>query len=1043
VFVVFVANSSGKALARTRALLDSYAIRIGDQVWATPITKAALEEVRRALRRRASRQMSVACYRNDGRSGLKLEWIVGNRQHYDRLGRYAAQTQTRAEVMPQMFRCAALLARLSGESHDLGKATVLFQRKLRQSCEAARNSEPVADAVRHEWVSALALAALAGGRDAAGILVDPQTLGLEEELPVKGINSAADAAVACVVTHHYGLGHSQGSVSVLKKLSGKRIVNSSKHVRHHLLPQQRELLKLQTDETRQAWTQHVSRLQKLLARLQRMQQPPDFWLAAAFIARAALFLADHEVSSRDIFASGGILYANTSEGRDGKRALNQELFWHLREVGRQAAQNVRLFANPQLPCLDDPGRLLQMPADVPPRFRWQYEAASAMPQRPTLVFNVASTGAGKTRANVMLAVALRGGRAVRLSSAFNLRTLTLQTHTSYSQQLGFAAHECACLVGDPVTREVHAALHDDREEGDLGQTEVDVAGADGLGVPRWVEQHLLSLFGGNRERAKRIATLVAAPVLVSTIDFLDAAGDVTRGNEEHAWALLRLMHSDLILDEIDSYDSEAMVAVLRLVFIAGMLGRNVIVSSATLCQTLAVRVAQVWRRATDIARTAGLLRDDPMVALVSDKEPAEVMSASVENFAERYSRYMTNIVKADHAVTKLMVLAGVERSANALGSFCMAVEHAARQLHGHQRWQLQDWRVSVGLVRVANISTCIAVAEHLRLSGMHVMTYHAREPLLRRAWKEMQLDRILRRTANDQELQGAMLDQIKREFVPRGSDAIFVVVATPVEEVGRDHDFDWAVIEPSSAHSIVQTAGRVNRHRLHSIKQPNVAILQYCLKDLLGSSLCVFTSPGNEIVIDDLTRQTTHRLHDAGKLLGDLSTDSPRRLDASLLFGPQRCEFVKCDEQGIDLSIANAVEQHILGTLNSSFGLAWFGSWFGDAYPLRRKTKQTLYSLFKQGRSHHFKLLTYGRTKASGRYERFGWIERADVNIENTPPSRSWLSPSYEDVANDMQTMLGRSLTEMDMSFSVIGEDERPIDRIDWRGVVLSQQAKR
>jgi CRISPR-associated endonuclease/helicase Cas3 len=57
-------------------------------------------------------------------------------------------------------------------------------------------------------------------------------------------------------------------------------------------------------------------------------------------------------------------------------------------------------------------------------------------------------------------------------------------------------------------------------------------------------------------------------------------------------------------------------------------------------------------------------------------------------------------------------------------------------------------------------------------------------------------------------------------------------VATPVEEVGRDHDFDWAVIEPSSYRSIIQLAGRVRRHRKEAISTPNIAIMQYNLKGL-------------------------------------------------------------------------------------------------------------------------------------------------------------------------------------------------------------------
>ena len=40
------------------------------------------------------------------------------------------------------------------------------------------------------------------------------------------------------------------------------------------------------------------------------------------------------------------------------------------------------------------------------------------------------------------------------------------------------------------------------------------------------------------------------------------------------------------------------------------------------------------------------------------------------------------------------------------------------------------------------------------------------------------------------------------------------MLGSPVTEVGRDHDYDWAVVEPSSMRSLIQLAGRVRRHHL-------------------------------------------------------------------------------------------------------------------------------------------------------------------------------------------------------------------------------------
>ena len=59
-------------------------------------------------------------------------------------------------------------------------------------------------------------------------------------------------------------------------------------------------------------------------------------------------------------------------------------------------------------------------------------------------------------------------------------------------------------------------------------------------------------------------------------------------------------------------------------------------------------------------------------------------------------------------------------------------------------------------------------------------------------------------------------------------------LASPVAEVGRDHDYDWAIIEPSSMRSIIQIAGRVLRHRDKIPEQPNILLLNKNYKALVA-----------------------------------------------------------------------------------------------------------------------------------------------------------------------------------------------------------------
>jgi len=64
-----------------------------------------------------------------------------------------------------------------------------------------------------------------------------------------------------------------------------------------------------------------------------------------------------------------------------------------------------------------------------------------------------------------------------------------------------------------------------------------------------------------------------------------------------------------------------------------------------------------------------------------------------------------------------------------------------------------------------------------------------------------------------------------------------VVLATSVAEVGRDHDYDWAIAEPSSMRSIIQIAGRIQRHRKQAPEIENLYILAKNHKALKGKEI--------------------------------------------------------------------------------------------------------------------------------------------------------------------------------------------------------------
>src|SRR5690606_39172609 len=96
------------------------------------------------------------------------------------------------------------------------------------------------------------------------------------------------------------------------------------------------------------------------------------------------------------------------------------------------------------------------------------------------------------------------------------------------------------------------------------------------------------------EQASTLHRLLSAPVLVSTIDHLIPATKGERGGKQIA-PMLRLLTSDLVLDEPDDFDLADLPALSRLVHWAGLLGSRVLLSSATLPPALVQGLFEAYR----------------------------------------------------------------------------------------------------------------------------------------------------------------------------------------------------------------------------------------------------------------------------------------------------------------------------------------------------------------------------------------------------------------------------------------------------------------
>ncbi|OTP69240.1 type I-F CRISPR-associated helicase Cas3f [Caballeronia sordidicola] len=609
------------------------------------------------------------------------------------------------------------------------------------------------------------------------------------------------------------------------------------------------------------------------------------------VSRLCLMLADHHYSSiedeprRKRFRNPHYpLYANTLGNRSIERLqqtgagpfFNQTLDEHLLGVQAHASPIARSLPSlvRSLPALQNHRGLRKRSANA--RFHWQDKAADlAVGVRPraaehgAFIVNMASTGCGKTLGNARIMNALaEPQRGMRCVFAIGLRTLTMQTGRSFQHDLGLNDEQLAIKVGGAASRAVF----------DYWEMQAEATGS--ASAQALLDEGGQVMFEGNDQHPllerltddAQVRSLIAAPVLVCTVDHLTPATESTRGGRQIA-PMLRLMTGDLVLDEPDDFDMDDLPALMRLVHWAGLLGARVLLSSATLPPTLVrgLYLAYLDGRSHYQRNRGERPTEPPRVACLWIDEFAQSHAdcGDGESFADAHEIFV-NKRCAQLARAEVRRKAGLVQLPAAWQSMqkqtrreafaCMALERGWA-LHQDEQNHCVDSgsgkRVSFGLVRMANIGPLFDVAIAMYRQGapvpnvrVHLCVYHSQFPLLARSHIEQQLDAVFDRRPGKTGDDPALLHPSVRALLDAHPepDQMFVVLASPVCEVGRDWDADWAIVEPSSMRSLIQLAGRVRRHRSGAVARRNMLVFDTNLRNFERSSDkdAVFCMPGFE-----------------------------------------------------------------------------------------------------------------------------------------------------------------------------------------------------
>ena len=876
--ILLVSQCSKKAREQSCQILDQFAERKGDGTWQTAITQQGLDTLRRLLRKTARRNTAVACHWLKKNGQTELLWIVGSLRHFNAQGTVPTHRTSRDILRSQQesrWRCTeavALLAAIAGLFHDFGKAGALFQASLTK--KTAKRFQPF----RHEWLSVRLFQAFVGEQSDSQWLAQLATLSVKDEKPLLarlqqdnknvagspfiGLPPVAQVVAWLILSHHrlpqYLGDNPVHDYEYVDWLTAQ--LDAGWNARNHLDAdwQERDFLRVWKFPTgtplrSSCWQEKARQLAKRaahavsLAEFGALEQ-----IFTSHLARLTLMLADHFYSSQresnlrwqdDTYRT----WANTDR-ESGQ--LKQRLDEHNIGVAHHA-----LLLGRSLPLLREYLQAIARHKGFRERaqllrFRWQNRAWDEViglreraHRQGFFGINMASTGCGKTLANARIMYALsREEQGCRFTVALGLRTLTLQTGDALRQRLGLGEDDLAVLVGSSA---IQALREDEVDAGSASADELFEAHQyvhyDGA-IAQGPLRHLL-------DSDPRLGKMLNAPVLVATIDHLMPATEGIRGGKQIA-PMLRLLTSDLVLDEPDDFDTDDQYALCRLVNWAGMLGCRVLLSSATLLpsQVLALYSAYLsGRKAFQQACSEPGTTLDVCCAWFDEHESTSASYGAQQPFLEAHRQFVARRAKRLATTpalreTKLLDIApSGTRPPEVIGEFAEILAREMQELHdSHHQRHLSGKTVSLGLVRIANIKPLVAVARVLMQRPspdgycIHYCVYHSQHPLLVRSHIEQHLDAAFTRHDPESIWQQP---EIRRAIETNPAiHHLFVVLATPVVEVGRDWDADWAIAEPSSVRSLIQLAGRVQRHRQQEPSSPNLSVLTKNVKSLLAGN---------------------------------------------------------------------------------------------------------------------------------------------------------------------------------------------------------------
>ena len=798
--IIITSSCSKQALKQTRIVLDSFGYRISKYTWSIKITQEGLINLISLLKKKARKNNAISIFNS---KTLELIAFVGNKDQYNLednnkicIKRKLLMDETKSNFL-NIIEKAALF-------HDIGKANQEFQNKLKN--KSITNER---DLFRHELLSVLILDFLdsefflnSTELNYQKIFSDFLINFIEQKQTFLNLDkdtfTELDMIKFLILTHHKIPTFSEQTSSLESSFS---INHTFTGIEYYNLEKIAKIQQYLTEPYLQLPYKDLLKIKSTINSYKNKFDSKHLHYLM-HVARFSILSGDHYASSKeltdsikktDLLAKGVI---------DGK---SQKLKNHLKLVSAYSKKYFKLFElqdkNVFIPFSVKTKNALTKEVDESlKKYLWQNDNIKYVKENHKNKYGFfvvsSSTGSGKTRFSARLAAEVSFDN--RFTTALGLKTLTIQTLNEYVKDTLILESDATLLIGQSELVKLNE-MDLDTDNINKSQEMSDSIGGEDFDLKKYSDIYDL-YFNKNLLNSKK---MLVSPILVCTIDYLMKA--INQKNSDFLNSFLRLKNSDLILDEVDNYDLNDLIAIGKLVYLVGLFGRKVIVSTATANSNLIKYLYKMYESGIqnsdinnkiDFFWLTDLKKEDSYFK--SHIVSINSFENNFENTVNSYINLLSNNKKHKIEIKELSLENNL-------------IKEEIEFLSEENNEQFEDKKLSVGLIRIAHIKNALKLYIDLQnIEGIYPILYHSQMFLFDRYILEKELDLLLKRKnelLKDKKLFKKILDKDNSKNIK------IVVIATPVEEVGRDHDFDWAIIEPSSTRSIIQTAGRVLRHR--------------------------------------------------------------------------------------------------------------------------------------------------------------------------------------------------------------------------------------